>query len=1643
MIDSGRVVDTTSFANSFPFVAGTEIHRDHIVQTLETMLSARTVQSVHLEGPPGSGKSVLLGQFAKRNHRRTISLFVKRGSWFTSDPGFLIQGLAAQIHWLIAREELEPEVDDALMRRLVYQLRSYSTRIAQPVVLIVDGLDEIPDAERDLKAALIRSLPLALDYIKLLTSSAKEVFAANERAKEWLLPMFSVEEATNYFDGLLSLESVRTVHATCNGSPGFLASIKRLIASGRSEQTLLSELSSTLPDLFRLEWGAVDGNDKLLVQALSLLAHDSFSHSLAELAELLDCDPAVLRDRLSRLRFVTVPTDNGGSLAFVSDPFRQFAAGKLADHRDAVYELMIQRLSSDEDSTKAVSLLPSYLRQAHQNTRLLQYLSPERFTKLLDHSHQIGPVKQKVLLGLETAAEADSYSDILRFAVQSSALAEYSGFTVSRAEITARMELEDLTSCISLAQAAVLLNDRLRLFAAVGRIRRERGDSLEPEFVRELETLFERAEWKEFANESLDQLAADLVYIRPELATLALERASEQGSNGARRLDMALATASMLAESSRDKDIRANAELVRSRINNSRILAISNALSALMRDIDSDEVIRRVQEVETPKDQLFLLRQWSLNARATADVLAVTSYALDLAIKTTEYTPTATDFRELAEVFRRLNDAEQIPNLVHRFDAQRPTIESIGPTSDSVYLQLLLALGESRYDVRAAGNRLVDIFATISQLKDLATKAGCLARLLDMLPLIDPNGTIRAREGIETLSLEDFESTVAELLASTADHKHATREIIGALGARYSASAIKVAMSLNTAPRRDDALSWLMDKILGLDDDQMDLSCLERLCDSFYDERDAEEVVSNVLERLARIGTRDVLLPYRASILQCIDRALKFRNARLQVKAISEARLCLHTLDEDTQSRLKTDLDKRLDEAWESLDADEEKTTLAFEVAASWAKPDRQRALAWLKRAEACRVANPIVTASEPYRHCVMLVSRVFSGLVRRRLDDAEDFAPVERLIQRLPSSAERLGLWTDLGLRLYKLGRMGEAKTIATDFIRKLLAEFKVNTTDRYRVICTAGPLLYHVSKMTCLDLLLELPPTWKDSAVRLIADFICKKIPYWEPFEARHDQAYPLTLEEMKSLCELAELCDADVSTYWIISKISGSLRSKESRRDLSANQRADIIAELRKLTSHKFPNANYITHMGYSVLSNAEIAQLDRFQHPEWEKIVRDASAIGNIADRCLVLAYVAAKIARSDPEWARRLFSECESDAEKIPSALDRADRFEVLARESYSLDRELARRLYIRALMMTSDETHGDYEKIRRNIIDSAYLINPELATSLASAMDTDEARRAQRGISSRMEVLKLRRQIAEAKFDENTLPENAKTRLSQASWELLGQLNSARLVPQKVQQTVTYLHYASSLPFQSAFAVYSYVMENAIIWRQDRADSTKIIRGGFRALLTAADLFYFLAERSGAPSVPGMIQRVRESDDFCIVEAGHRSTALSFIEKWLAKIGGPTLHISDPFLSPGDVVEILKMVLLVNPSLEVNIVTSKRGLTNAHIGQPFQEFFQQAWTESSSQGAPMTRVIIVDVGNQGDPLIHDRWWASSDSALEFGSSFNSLGTAKQTKISVMARQESTSVIQRLEEQSRMAVRYVEGRRVVYGSFEIS
>jgi hypothetical protein len=80
---------------------------------------------------------------------------------------------------------------------------------------------------------------------------------------------------------------------------------------------------------------------------------------------------------------------------------------------------------------------------------------------------------------------------------------------------------------------------------------------------------------------------------------------------------------------------------------------------------------------------------------------------------------------------------------------------------------------------------------------------------------------------------------------------------------------------------------------------------------------------------------------------------------------------------------------------------------------------------------------------------------------------------------------------------------------------------------------------------------------------------------------------------------------------------------------------------------------------------------------------------------------------------------------------------------------------------------------------------------------------------------------------------------------------------------------------------------------------------------------------------------------------------------------------------------------------------------------------------------------------VIAVGGEGAPLIHDRWWCAGASALEFGTSFNGVGISKSSKISIMSPEESKQAGAKLTANAGMGIRFVDGKRVIYDSFDVS
>jgi hypothetical protein len=131
---------------------------------------------------------------------------------------------------------------------------------------------------------------------KLLTESQKKTV----HHKSVLMSPFILEETHKFFAEVkISKEEIESTHRTCNGIPGYLASVRRLIASGTPASQILDEAPEKLPNLFQLEWRKVNRENEIQLTILSILAHDKKRHTISEFANLLSKDRSVVEQAIS------------------------------------------------------------------------------------------------------------------------------------------------------------------------------------------------------------------------------------------------------------------------------------------------------------------------------------------------------------------------------------------------------------------------------------------------------------------------------------------------------------------------------------------------------------------------------------------------------------------------------------------------------------------------------------------------------------------------------------------------------------------------------------------------------------------------------------------------------------------------------------------------------------------------------------------------------------------------------------------------------------------------------------------------------------------------------------------------------------------------------------------------------------------------------------------------------------------------------------------------------------------------------------------------------------------------------------------------------------------------------------------------
>jgi hypothetical protein len=673
-----------------------------------------------------------------------------------------------------------------------------------------------------------------------------------EKGKTFPVSAFTLDETLKYFqelDSELEQSTIDEIYKITRGIPGRLAIVRRILGSSEP-QVLLDEMPVKLSDLFEIEWRAVTQENENQVKILAIMAHDAKIHRTSELGELVGIAAEEVKLLLEPLGFIELDSETN-EVGFVSESFRRFAEEQLRSYRGQVMDWIIDDLFKFRESENSMIYLPRYLSQEGRYDDLLEYLTPETFEKLVEHTQSLAPISSQAELGVKAARSLGRVGDLIRFSLQKSVIEDLNATEVLRSEVEACMALGKEVAALALAENAALAEDRLHLMSIIARIKKEKGEPQDFALLDRIRQLHEQVDTTMLGDRAVE-IASDLIHSFPDLAIKMVENAT-RSSKKANSPDQAFASLFLSASDAdlEEDQLAPTVDHLLQRIKDPKTRKLSAAASIYVRDYSAQRIISEVSKWESPTDQLYFLQQWTLKNREREDAADVVDFALRIALRSIEPTLTARDLRELATPLLFIQDTTKAKQLVGAFDSQMGAVQHLSTSVDYIRLHLILANAEARYDVESSGNRIIQIYLyNIGGITDLVLKAECLARLMASLKETDPKMLLEEKFGLHVSIKEDLRRCIDQLLAASAEHYRSTRGVIRALAKQYPELAREIAISLNTENRRDLALSDLLRSYCQIKPQIIDFAFVFQTLQAIVSKTKKDQILLSIMQRL-------------------------------------------------------------------------------------------------------------------------------------------------------------------------------------------------------------------------------------------------------------------------------------------------------------------------------------------------------------------------------------------------------------------------------------------------------------------------------------------------------------------------------------------------------------------------------------------------------------------------------------------------------------------------------------------------------------------------------------------------------------------------------------------------------------------------
>lgn len=1627
----GTLADSWSVVRDFPQLQGTIIERPHLLDTIFQILSKDT-PVVFLEGEEGCGSTTTLAQFCQAYPDRTFSLFIKPASRFAYNIDYLRLSLYEQFYWYLYSTALERDrIDESEYDSLLLKVRR--NKKASTLYFVIDGLHQIPSEDRRIVEQIVRDvLPIGVDNFRFLISGSQAHFGKLFKhigTKPYQQLKFSHIETEQYLCDLsLEKNELTDIGKLCNGIPGRLASVKRLLQSGKKLDAIIDSDPSKYPEFIRLEFEQLDFLSNKQQKIVAVLAFGKRALTEQDLVDIVGVTIEDLQIIKQKCLFLA-SNPQTHMLEFSSESHRRFAEKRLEHFQKDALALQVDYLLRNPHSPVALRFLPTYYQQLNQQQAIVDLLSTEHYKKLLEDTQSITALRNRAEIGAKSAELLRQTTEVFKFSLQRNIFLAVANRDALESEIGALVALGQSQRALTLASKAIAKEDRLALLAAYAKRFKEKNGTIDPELVNYIKEIAAQINFAEYGDKAME-IASDVLFVDPDLAISIVDQASKSPERAEDR-DKALAHLSITASLSKLSNKTLVDDKARNKISDEALLKVTASFAALASDFSPTEIILAANQME-PRHRLYFLKKVIGLNQKQENILDVVEYALDVMIHDTAYTPKSRDLADLARPLpHATHEQARIKHVIKRFEGQLGLIQNRSVSKDLVILQMRLARAEISFDPCRATTRIEEVYYDVASLKDLEIQIECYALMLYSLDILDKDGDLEQEQGYRAIIKTELTNVLDTVLAQTANHFVVVRGALRALAPYDSTAALKLASRLNSEECRQDGYQEVA-RIIALrrfSNERAD--ALTTAINLIKHPQKRAETICSLVDKLALNADKaswiEKLVEFEP-LIELSELACEFVIGIFKIEVELGRNPCLE--------RFHSQFKKLIDE----IDSKLSRIDLTFKAVEVLAKLDREVATQYYDMGRQIRQEIKLNSNSavDILEICLALLSRALSPIMKSGQINDELLTRFENLVELIPSSVTRGAIYAELAIRAWCAKKNDLCKDLIQKHCLPLLDLCSASSGNIYKELVVAMfPALYCVHQLSALQRLSTLYVDERDSVLFETAMILLRKLPASDPYYNNEFDRCKISHEDVLDILQILESIETDSTFYSVLESLVNALCGKENRANFTGQQKTDYANRLYKMIDNKLPDPLNISHPGFKLAALAQTYQLEHTPYDKWKMIIKDAESVDNIADRGLVLLTIAECIPAKHDDQKKKLYEEALRLFYLIPSTVDRLTRLERYSNAKLTSGSGNVKEVLKNALMLTLeiDEQH-DPSKHQRRIIDLADKI--DFADTLVELIDDDPARAmAKMQLKQSLDASKAKRAIANAK-DAKEAGKLSTEYLTNAAWKNVAALVAGRLETKSPELMTEYVVAAGAFSLEEAFPVLAWHIENSARRFLSESNIAEQLLPMCEALLLSTEMAATVIAHSSKVNLDISASIDVDPIDGPMILPRNREQAIEYIRKWLHDNANEYIRYCDAYFGPRDL-EFLRLVLSECPNCKVVILTSKKTLKKEKALS--EEVFLEYWKELVDQDPPETEIVAV--GSIGDEkiLIHDRWLLTNGAGLRIGTSFNSLGEGKLSEISRMEPAKAIACEQHLNKFFNKD-RIIDGVRVSYSSFTL-